>query len=45
MGRPRISVTTLGDLLDDRAETGGDADAVVFPGRGWATGRCATEPG
>lgn len=33
MGRPRISVTTLGDLLDDRAETGGDADAVVFPGR------------
>ncbi len=31
MSRPRTWVTTLGDLLDERAETRGDDEAVVFP--------------
>lgn len=33
MSRHRTWVTTLGDLLDERAETCGDQEALVFPDR------------
>ena len=33
MSRHRTRVTTLGDLLDERAETLGDREALIFPAR------------